>query len=366
MKANFLLLFCLLFSSFISAKQTSNWTNSGYIDASYSTLTRSNIFTSGVFDRVYDLNPDGITLHQGSYTLAYQPKEGFGGLINPILGFDAFIFAPYGWNPFIGMQQVGFDIPQAYLQFAHGPVTLIGGTFMTLAGEEYLDPTKDTNFSRSILYGYAIPTTHMGFRSIYVMNKKLSFYAGVNNGWDNIRDTDRRKTLELSVAYIPDSIFSFNITGYSGGARLQDKTDFGPVSIRNLLDMVVSINVTKKLTLIANYDYGTQDQAALPNNIIGRAIWQGIAGYANYKFNDTWRSSLRGEFFDDRDGYRTGVVQKWKEVTLTIGYSVLKNVELRAEGRFDFSNVNSFIKNNNQDTTNNQQSFALEAVASLS
>jgi hypothetical protein len=100
----------------------------------------------------------------------------------------------------------------------------------------------------------------------------------------------------------------------------------------------------------------------LPSGIISKAIWQGIAGYANYKFNSKWRVSVRGEGFNDQDGYRTGVAQKWEEVTFTVAYSPIKNLELRAETRHDFSNVNSFVDSNGVTVSNDQQSYALEGV----
>lgn len=339
-----------------------NFKINGYLDGSYNYLYRSNKFTSGIYDRVYDIDPNGFTLHQASLTLAYQPKEGFGALFNPILGRDAFIWAPYGWNPDTGTQQLAFAFPQAFLQYANKSFTFIAGLFNTLVGAEYLDPTQDTNFSRSILWGYATPTTHLGVRGTYVPCDQLTLIAGLNNGWDNIRDTGRRKTIELSAVFTPTKIFSLAVTGYSGGQRAADLTSTGPQSIRNLLDIIATINASEKLTLVANYDYGIQPKAALPRGNIAEAVWQGIAGYINYKCNDKWRTSLRGEIFSDRNGYRTGVPQTWKEMTLTLGYTPLKNLELRAETRRDVSNVASFVKANGKGTSNNQQSFALEGV----
>jgi len=51
------------------------------------------------------------------------------------------------------------------VQYAHGPLTIIGGKFVTLAGAEVINSTLDTNYSRSILFGYAIPFSHTGARS---------------------------------------------------------------------------------------------------------------------------------------------------------------------------------------------------------
>src|SRR5437868_2796797 len=67
---------------------------SGYIDGSYNYLVQSNQFTSGTFNRVFDITPNGFTLQQAGITLAYQPKQGFGGLITPVIGRDTYIFAP--------------------------------------------------------------------------------------------------------------------------------------------------------------------------------------------------------------------------------------------------------------------------------
>lgn len=340
----------------------SNFKYSGYIDGSYNYLVRSNKFTSGTYDRAYDITPNGFTLQQASITLAYQPPQGLGGLINPIIGQDTYIFSPYGWNPYYGTQWIGFDIPQAYLQYSRNQLTIVGGELYTLASYESVDPTKLPNFSRSILWGYATPTTTIGLRGTYVMNDQITLIAGLDNGWDTIRDFSRRKTIELSIAYAPVPIFSMNVTGYTGGQRAADRTSSGAESIRNLIDIIATINATEKLTFIANYDYGIQPKALLPSGSIAEAVFQGIAGYANYKFYDKWRSSVRGEIFSDRNGYRTGVPQCWKELTLTLGYRPIKSLELRAETRHDFSNVNSFVNSNGIGVNNNQQSYALESV----
>ncbi len=346
-----------------AASTPSNFKLSGYLDGSYNYLQQSDHFISGSNNRVFDLVPNGLTLQQAAMTAAYQPSHGFGGLLNLIGGRDANTIAPYGFKPSteFDSQTIAIDFTQAYLQYVKGPVTFISGRFLTLVGVEQIDPTQNTNFSRGILF-YNTPNTHTGVRATYVVNDKLTFIGGINDGWDNIRDWGRRRTLEYGVSYTFNPKFSFSVQGYNGQERATPQTDFGPTGIRNLIDVIATYNATDKLTLIANYDYGSQSTASLPNGILGSAAWSGIAGYANYKFNDKWRTSVRGELFDDQDGFRTGVRQNWREVTLTVGYAPLKNVEIRAETRHDFSNVNSFLKSNGVTATNYQQSYALEGV----
>lgn len=343
-------------------ENSSDLSVTGYIDGSYNYLLRDNKFISGVYDRVYDITPNGITLQQAAMTFAYQPKEGFGGVLNPIIGRDTYNFSPYGWSPNFGYQWFGFDFAQAYLQYASGPFTIVGGELFSLPTAESTMPIKDTNFSRSILFGYATPATVFGFRGNYAFSDQFTLIVGLNDGWDTIRDFGRGPTLELSASYTPFSAFSLAATSYIGNQRAADRTSTGPDSVRKLIDVVVTWNATNNLTFITNYDYGTQPKALLASGNIGEAVWQGIAGYINYKFDDQWRTSLRGEIFSDRNGYRTGVEQCWKELTLTLGYSPIKNLEFRAETRHDFSNVDSFIDKDEDGLNNNQQSFALEVL----
>jgi hypothetical protein len=340
-------------------------TFSGYVDGSYNYLQNKNTFVSGVFDRVFDIAPNGFTLQQLAFTLAYQPDYGLGFVFNPVLGRDANTLAPYGWDPYFGSQTFGVDPLQVYLQYKWKCLTVIAGIYNKLAGAETTDPTTDINFSRSILFGYAQPFTVMGIRGTYTLNDTLNFIAGVNNGWDSIRDTSRRKTLEFGISYRPYPVLYVTASFYSGGERVADRIATGPQSIRDLLDIVAVYKATPKLTLAANYDYANQTFAFLPGGTIASAVWQGIAGYANYAINDKWRIAARGEFFADRNGFRTGVVQNWKELTLTLGYNPIRCVELRLETRRDFSNVQAFMHKGTDGETagliNTQQSYALEA-----
>jgi len=335
---------------------------SGYIDGSYNNLQR-NFFTSGIYDRVFDNAQNGFTLQQAAITLAYQPTQGFGGLINPIMGYDTNIFAPYGFKPMteFSSQTFSIDVPQVFLQYAKNAFTFSGGRFVELAGAEALFPVQNTNFSRSILYGYAEPFTVLGIRGTYVANDKLTLILGVNDGWDNIRDWSRTKTLELNGTYTMNTCFSFSPTIYTGQERATPQTDTGPTGWRTLVDLVATFNITEKWTFIGNYDGGWQTNAALPNGTNNRAVWQGIAAYLNYTFNEKWLTSLRGEYFNDQDGFRTGVRQAWKEATLSLGYIPIKNAELRGEVRHDFSNANSLTNNHGLPVRNNDQSYALEA-----
>ncbi len=358
----------------------------GYIDVGYTRLSGRGAFnatpagpavTIGGPNRVFDFNRNALNLHQLAFTLAKQPKEGFGGVLNATLGKDADVIAAYDTNPSngtgcnlaTGQATTGgcktdrWDITQAFAQYATGPVTIMGGKYVTLAGAEVINSPSNPNYSRSILFGYAIPFTHTGARVSYAATDTLSLIVGVNNGWDALKDTNSAKTLELGVLFSPLKQFTLGAQGYTGKERVGGLVGTGPEGTRNLIDLVATFNATEKLTFVVNYDHGTQDNAAtVTANGASKAKWQGWAGYANYQINDQWRVSLRGEYFDDQNGYRTGLVQKWKEATLTLGYSPLKNLDLRAEIRGDRSNVPAFVNSNGTTASNNQNSFGVQAI----
>jgi len=116
-----------------------------------------------------------------------------------------------------------------------------------------------------------------------------------------------------------------------------------------------------------NYDNAYQQNATLLSGATGTAKWEGWAGYVNYTINDQWKVSLRGEWFNDKDGYRTTVQpgatsgQKWKEATFTVAYMPVKNVELRGEVRFDRSDQNVFLGRDGTGKSS-QNSIGIEGI----
>ena len=338
----------------------------GYVDAAYSYLSGTGIFTSGTANRVFDTEPNSFNLHQAALTIDYQPKEGFGALVNLTAGRDARVIAS------AGEATSNFDVTQAFAQYAHGPLTVIGGKFVTLAGAEVINSTLDTNYSRSILFGYAIPFTHTGVRLTYAASDQLSLIVGVNNGWDQLQDQNKQKTGELGVSFTPNKLFALTVQGYSGVEQLSGGTFVGAGrhGVRDLIDAVATYNATSQLTFILNVDWGNQENfTSLVNGASIKAKWDGAAAYANYQANDQWRLSVRAEYFDDKDGYRTGVIQKWKEGTLTLAYLPTKFIELRGEARYDKSDSGAFVKNSTflsgvpgVGVSDNQTSIGVEAV----
>lgn len=339
--------------------EASEITVDGYIDMAYTRLSGAGTFTSGVANRVFDTERNAFLLHQAAITFAKQPKEGFGGLVNLTAGKDADVIAAFDANP--GATQK-FDITQAFLHYGGGPLMVIAGKFVTTAGAEVIKSTADVNYSRSILFGYAIPFTHTGVRANYSLSDNFTLVAGLNNGWDNLRETNPQKTAELGVLLSPIKDLSLSVMSHVGSERVGGLTLAGPEGRRSLIDVVATYALTEKLSLTLNYDNARQRNAAtVAPSGAETAKWSGIAAYVTYQMSPTWRLALRGETFDDDDGYRTGVAQTWEEATLTLAYLPSKSLELRGEVRADRSDAASFLKTDGT-AGKSQNSFALQAL----
>jgi hypothetical protein len=331
----------------------------GYLDMAYTHLSGTGFFTSGTANRVFDTERNAFMLNQAAINIGKQPKEGVGGFVNLTLGSDADVIAPFNANP--GATQK-FDITQAFVQYATGPLKVIAGKFVTSAGAEVISSPNNVNYSRSILFGYAIPFTHTGVRATYALSDTFSVIGGVNNGWDNMKETNAQKTFELGISGTPTKDVTITMMDHIGTERVGGLTLAGPEGGRNLFDLVATFAATDKLSFTLNYDDGRQKNAStVAPSGNATAKWSGVAAYVTYQPSSMWRLSVRGEDFNDKDGYRTGVVQKWKEATFTLAYLPSKSMELRGEIRDDRSNVASFMRTDGS-ASKSQNSFALQAL----
>jgi hypothetical protein len=234
------------------------------------------------------------------------------------------------------------------------------GKFVTYHGAEVIEAIDNPNYSRSFLFNYSIPFTHTGLKMSYAFSDALSASFHIVNGWDNSTDNNKAKTYGLSIGVTPVEVFSAAINLMTGPEQDENVPTVGSSSsnTRNLVDLVATIKPIKPLAIILNYDDGKEENVPgtlLPSGISGDAKWSGLAGYVKYDFNDTYSLAVRGEYFDDKDGFRTGTVQKLKEVTVTPEIRLNGGVILRPEYRHDSSDKQSFDNN----TKKSQDTIAL-------
>jgi hypothetical protein len=305
----------------------------GYVDSAYTHANRD--IQTGFSPRVFDSYNNSFVLHQVGVQIAKQPKSGVGGLVNVTAGRDATIIhsSPDGSTS-------TFDITQGYLQYASGPLTVIGGKFTTLHGTEVIWSPNNANYSRSLLFG-SVPFTHTGVRGTYALSDSMSFIAGLNNGWDQLVDSNKGKTLELGVTAAPIKPLTLAASYYGGQ---ESGTVAGVSGRRSSINLVGSYTVAEPLSVGLEYLRVTQKDAVADGaGGTKDGTYSGIAGYLSWSFMPRMKLSLRAESLNDKDGFRfanaaaiagtTGT--KHREFTATLGYAVADNLELRGEVRSD-------------------------------
>ena len=291
--------------------------------------------------RVFDHDANSFTLDLAQIVFAKDaPMGGVGFKLKLSAGETAKFIHETG----LGDTDDPFDLTEAYINY----VAPIGkglkfqfGKLVTPNGAEVIEALDNMNYSRGLLFNYAVPFTHTGLMVGYPFSDKVSANFYVVNGWDNFEDEGSSKTLGLTVSVTPVEQFSVVANFMNGrevmtaGAECSDSI----CSNRFLSDTIITVKPLKNLTFVVNTDYGTQSNAAPDGS---DAKWYGIAGYVKYDFSDLFSASVRGEYFNDSDGVRTGTAQKAKEITLTPEFRIAKNLAVRPEYRHDWSDKEVF------------------------
>lgn len=259
--------------------------------------------------------------------LGYHLAFGFGNAMNVVNGTDpgGLAFAQYIKEGFV-----------SYLAPVGKGLQVDFGKFVTPNGAEVIESKDTWNYSRGLLFTYAIPFYHFGLRSKYTFNDKFSVTGFLVNGWNNIIDNNTGKTYGVSFGWNPSKKVSVTQNYMIGPEETNDNRDK-----RQLVDTVVTYSPTPRLSLMWNYDYGRGDRMARVANPV---YWTGVAGYVRYAFNDRYALATRYEYFDDHNGFTTGTAQHFNEVTETFERKINGYLITRLEFRRDIASQPTFVK----------------------
>lgn len=313
---------------------------SGFVDTAYIySFNEPSALTNTL--RVFDTRSNGFMINAAELVLQkpVSPENPVGFRTDLFFGTDAEVVGSVTTG--LGSTTNELDLQQAYVEFLApwgNGVDFKVGKFVTLHGAEVIESKDNWNFSRSYLFGYAIPFTHTGLRASYQWTDWLLTCLGVSNGWDVVDDNNKGKTVEFSTTLTPTKDTFLTATYMFGPEQAFDNRDQ-----RHLLDFVAGWNPTDKLSLKLNYDFGwEEDGSSEPDR---NAQWQGVAAYARYQLRPWWAVAGRFEFLRDYAGVRTGLrlddveLLEW---TLTNEFKLYKDVIARLEYRHDQANSHVF------------------------
>ena len=257
----------------------------------------------------------------------------------------------------LGYEKSLRNIEQAYftavVPWGNG-LTINAGKMVTHMGGEVIETASNINYSRSLLFAYAIPYFHLGVMASYPFSPQFSATFYVYNGWNNIVDNNKEKTFGAEIIWNPIPEITF-IQNWIGGAE-----ETGSTKKRHVFDSIINYQTCDALFFTLNADYG--QEALYPS---GYAIWKGIALTGKYQFNDKSTFGLRTEVYDDYSGFTTGSIQTLKEITLTYEYKFSSMLLTRIEYRRDWSTIPSFEDENGVMTKDNQNTFLIGSVISF-
>ena len=299
---------------------------------------------------------------QGLLSIAYQPKEGFGGVVDLATGETV------GQGGDVGGSTAGVVLSQAYLQYKSGDLTLIGGRYYTAAGYEVFPAAGNLFVTRSATFGLE-PTYHTGVRASYAVSDSLSVFGGLNNGvyagsnnseqplidfidglqsppscvdltnaspavtsktCDAYASTLKNKGVELGVTFAPISDLSLSLTSYHGKAIVNSisGSDLNKSASQNLYSFTATYKLTSALTLAANFDQANF-YASVPAPFDNAFKYNAYAGYVTYALSDATTLGVRLEEISYRRS--VGTKNNVGTATAVLSHSFAKNFDLRTE-----------------------------------
>ncbi|MCL5030515.1 MAG: porin [Bacteroidetes bacterium] len=296
-----------------------------------------------VYENQFNLSLAKITLQKTASPVGFRVDLGFGQTMD-LVNSDASL----------GGEKSLRNVEDAYLT-AVLPVgsglTINAGKMVTHMGGEVIESISNINYSRSILFAYAIPYYHLGVCANYVFSPQFNATIYLYNGWNNVVENNTDKTLGAEITWSPFSSFTI-IQNYIGGPE-----EAGSTKKRHVFDTIINYQATDDLFLTVNADYG--QEALAPS---GLAVWKGIALTGKYTLSDVSAIAARVEDYYDQSGFTTGTLQQLNEVTLTYELKFTNSLTTRFEFRRDMSDKNTFEDDSGAYTKNGQVTLLIGSV----
>lgn len=278
--------------------------------------------------RTFDIQHNAFSLSAAEVNLAKVPTADSRVGFRTDLFFGKAADLTAAFEPESDGKEIYKHVQQAYVSLLTGKVQWDAGKFVTPMGAEVIESQDNWNYTRSILFGYAIPFYHVGLRASLPVNDKLSLGAQLVNGWNNASEINGNKTIHLSATVKPTASVTW-IGNYMVGKETPGSDD-----TRHLFDTTLTVAATGKLSLMGNFDYGSE----------GDVEWWGLAAYAKYQATPRWALVGRYEYLDDAKGGFMTFGTKAQTITVTSDHTIAGDLRVRLECRTDFADEDIFEK----------------------
>jgi putative OmpL-like beta-barrel porin-2 len=319
----------------------------GYYDLNFNhpnpAANGNQLYNFDVHANQFSLNMAKLSLSHTADPIGFQVDFGFGRAFEIVHGTDA---------------SATEHIEQAFVSFkppkGHG-FQVDFGQFVTSAGAEVIETNSNWNYSRSLLFAWAIPYYHFGVRVTQPLGSHFTGGFQVVNGWNNMQDNNTGKNIGI-IGNVNTKKFTWSNNYYTGPENPGSNKGF-----RNLYDTTLLLTPADKFNAYINFDYGRNK--SYTGNIGSTAEWYGIAAAAKFQMNGKNAFTPRIEWFKDKDGFETGTAQELKEFTLTYEYKWVEGLLTRLEYRRDWSDQKFFQRGVTPGASDHQDTLAIAFVA---
>jgi hypothetical protein len=187
-----------------------------------------------------------------------------------------------------------------------------------------------------MMFGLSQAFTETGVRFNYTFSKMVAASVGLVNGWDNVEDNNRGKTVTWLLAVTPHPKFGANFFGsygseqgngnnngtFAGVGNCRNGTaGCDPTGKRLVVGAIITMKPIDSTTLILEPYYGNESHAGAVvdglnganqtpiNSSSGNARWNGLVAYLIHDLNDQTQPNAfsiraRGEIWEDAGGAR--------------------------------------------------------------
>jgi len=243
-------------------------------------------------------------------------------------------------------------VKQLYLSYqVSDKIKLTMGKWGTHIGYEVLDAYANRNYSMDYMFSFG-PFFHTGLKADVTLSPTTAFMVGIANPTDFSTTTASTKVLlaQFSTGTKDGKLKAFlNYQGYSG---VSQDTAIAPAyylfKSLNQFDLVVNGTITSQFGIGLN---GTVQ--SVNSSILGKtSSWWGAAVYLNFDPTSTFGLTLRGEYFNDKDGIKINPLDIGTEtpglnvfdLTLSGICKVGSNLTIIPELRLDDGSKEFFVK----------------------
>jgi hypothetical protein len=256
---------------------------------------------------------------------------------------------------------VNLFVQEAYASYNLSGVELRLGKWETLMGWEVLPSYLNYNVTHGVLFTWAIPLFHTGFRAGGTLGETgISWNLGLVDGFNNSIDTNDNKGFVGLVGYQGGPLFT-SLSWFVGSEEPNLGISDNSTDDLTILDFVAKLDLGRAV-LWANADWGKSEDTILLSGIgpAGEGLtdtddstYWGVALGTNLQFTEKLSFALRGEYWRDDDNVRgaEGILfadalatpfirvedadVKIYTLTGTLKYQLTSNAVVRGELRWD-------------------------------